>query len=73
LLAARSGAPVLPVFAYKIPGPAARLRGEKFLVYIGDPMTIDNTTSTTKGREGYRRVADEILRTIYALSEERVW
>jgi hypothetical protein len=60
---------VLPVFADKIPDSAARLRGEKFLVYIGDPMTIDNTT---KGREGYRQVADEILRTIYALPEERV-
>jgi len=67
LLAARSGAQVLPVFADKIPGPAARLRGEKFHVYIGQPMTIDNTP---KGREGYRRVADEILRTIYALPEE---
>jgi 1-acyl-sn-glycerol-3-phosphate acyltransferase len=69
LLAARSGAPVLPVFADKIPDSAARLRGEKFLVYIGDLMTIDNTT---EGREGYRQVADEILRTIYALPEERV-
>jgi 1-acyl-sn-glycerol-3-phosphate acyltransferase len=69
LLASRSGAPVIPVLAGKIPGPAARLRGEKFHVYIGDPMTIDNTA---KGREGHRRVADEILRTIYALPEERL-
>jgi 1-acyl-sn-glycerol-3-phosphate acyltransferase len=69
LLAARSGAPVLPVFADKIPGPAARLRGEKFHVYIGQPMTIDNTN---KGRKGYRRSADEILRIIYALPEEQV-
>ena len=67
LLAARSAAPVVPVFADKIPGPAARLRGEKFNVYVGDPMAIDNTA---KGREGYRRVADEILRTIYSLPEE---
>jgi 1-acyl-sn-glycerol-3-phosphate acyltransferase len=66
LLAARSGAPVLPVFAGRIPGPAARLRGEKFSVYIGDPMTID---TTAKGREGHRRVAEEILRAIYALPE----
>ena len=69
LLAARSAAPVLPVFTGKIPSPLARLRGERFRVYIGDPMTIDNTQ---KGRDGYRRVADEILRTIYALGEERV-
>jgi 1-acyl-sn-glycerol-3-phosphate acyltransferase len=68
LLAARSGAPVLPVFADKIPGPAARRRGERFRVYIGDPITVDNTA---RGREGYRRVSDEILRAIYALSEEQ--
>jgi 1-acyl-sn-glycerol-3-phosphate acyltransferase len=66
VIAARSGAPVLPVYAGPIPGPAARLRGEKFRVYVGEPMTIDNTT---KGREGHRRAADEILRVIYALPE----
>lgn len=69
LLAVRSGAPVLPVFAGTIPTPAARLRGERLRIYIGDPITTDNTQ---KGREGYRRVADEILRTIYALGEERL-
>jgi 1-acyl-sn-glycerol-3-phosphate acyltransferase len=65
VIAARSGAPVLPVFAGAIPGPLARLRGEKFRVYLGDPMTVDNTT--TKGREGHRRAAEGILRVIYAL------
>jgi 1-acyl-sn-glycerol-3-phosphate acyltransferase len=69
LLAARSGAAVLPVFADKIPGPAARLRGERFRVYIGNPLT---TYNTAKGKEGYRRVADEILRTIYALPRGRL-
>jgi 1-acyl-sn-glycerol-3-phosphate acyltransferase len=67
LLASRSGAPVLPVFVDRIPDPAARLRGEKFNVYVGDPMVIHNTE---RGREGYRRVADEILRAIYALLRE---
>jgi 1-acyl-sn-glycerol-3-phosphate acyltransferase len=66
LLAARSGAAVLPVFAGRIPGPAARLRGEKFSVYVGDPMTVDKTH---KSREGHRRAAEQILRAIYALSE----
>jgi len=64
LLAARSGALVLPVFADKIPTPAARLRGEKFRVYIGEPMTVD---STARGGKGYRLLADEILRAVYAL------
>jgi 1-acyl-sn-glycerol-3-phosphate acyltransferase len=67
LLAARSGAPVLPIFADKIPGPAARLRGAKFRVYVGAPIFIDNTD---RGREGYRRVADEVLRAIYTLPEK---
>jgi 1-acyl-sn-glycerol-3-phosphate acyltransferase len=66
VIAARSRAPVLPVYVGRIPGPAARLRGEKFRVYVGHPMTIDNTV---KGREGHRRAADEILRVIYALPE----
>lgn len=68
LLAARSGAPVLPVFADRIPGPAARLRGERFRVYIGEPIT---TASSRKGRQAYRGVADEILRQVYALAPER--
>ncbi len=68
LLAARSGAPVLPVFAGPIPGPGRRLRGEKFCVYIGYPTSIDDAA---RGRRGYRRVADEILRRVYALSQER--
>lgn len=68
LLAARSGAPVLPVFADKIPGPAARLRGAKFHVHVGEPLTIDNTTRSGKA---YREAAEEILRSIYALPEKR--
>jgi len=68
LLAARSGAPVLPVFVDRVPGPGARLRSEKFHIYIGDPIVVDNTA---RGREGYKRVADEILRSIYALAEGR--
>jgi 1-acyl-sn-glycerol-3-phosphate acyltransferase len=68
LLAARSAAPVLPVFAGRIPSPAARLRGEKFHIYIGEPITVDNTD---RGGDTYRRATDEILRTIYALPEER--
>jgi 1-acyl-sn-glycerol-3-phosphate acyltransferase len=68
LLAARGGAPVLPVYAGRIPGPAARLRGEKFHVYIGDPITIDNTA---RSREGFKRLADDILDAVYALSGEQ--
>ncbi len=68
VLALRSGAPVLPVFAGPIPSPAARLRGARFHVYVGDPIYIDNTL---RGRQAYREAADEILRVIYALPERR--
>jgi 1-acyl-sn-glycerol-3-phosphate acyltransferase len=68
LLAVRAGAPVLPVFVGKTPGLRARLRGERLHIYVGDPITVDGAL---RGREEYRRAADEILRTIYALPEER--
>jgi 1-acyl-sn-glycerol-3-phosphate acyltransferase len=64
VLALRSGAPVLPVFAGPIPSPADRLRGARFHVYVGDPIHIDNTL---RGRRAYREAADDILRVIYAL------
>jgi 1-acyl-sn-glycerol-3-phosphate acyltransferase len=66
VLALRGGAAVLPVFAGPIPPPAARLRGAKFHVYVGDPIPIDNTL---RGRQAYREAADQVLRVIYALPE----
>jgi 1-acyl-sn-glycerol-3-phosphate acyltransferase len=64
LLAARAGAPVLPVFVGKSPGLRGRLRGEKLHVYVGNAITLD---PTLRGREEYRAAADEVLRTVYAL------
>jgi 1-acyl-sn-glycerol-3-phosphate acyltransferase len=69
MLAVRSGAPVVPVFADAIPSLGARLRGERFRVYIGDQITIDNTL---RGREAYREAAEEVLRAIYGLSAKGV-
>lgn len=66
MLAARGSAPVLPVYVATLPGLKARLRGEKHQVYIGEPMTIDNTL---RGGKAYRDAADAILRSIYALRE----
>ncbi|HSL01784.1 MAG TPA: lysophospholipid acyltransferase family protein [Rubrobacteraceae bacterium] len=68
MLAIRGNAPVLPVFVGRIPGPVARLRGEKFSTYVGRPINIDNTI---RGGRAYREAADDILRSIYALPEER--
>ena len=64
LLAIRGGAPVVPVFVGKIPGPLARLRGERLRLVVGDPIRLDENL---RGGEAYREAADDVLRTIYAL------
>jgi 1-acyl-sn-glycerol-3-phosphate acyltransferase len=68
MLAVRSTAPVLPVFVDRVPPLSARLRGSKLHVYIGNPITIDNTL---RGRVAYREAADRILDTIYSLPEHK--
>ena len=67
MLAVRGQAPVVPVFVDQVPGLAARLRGDKLHVYVGNPITIDNTL---RGRTAYREAADRILDAIYALPEK---
>lgn len=64
MLAARGGAPILPVFVDRMPGPLERLRGGKLRIYVGDPMVLNSTKS--EGR-AYKGVAGEVLREIYAL------
>ena len=68
LLAVRAGAPILPVYVGETPGLRARLRVERLRVYVGHPITVDGTL---RGREAYRAAADDVLRAIYALPEER--
>jgi 1-acyl-sn-glycerol-3-phosphate acyltransferase len=67
MLAVRSGAPVLPVYVAKLPGPAARLRGHRHEIFVGDPRSVDDSL---RGRQAYREAAEEILRDIYVLPEE---
>ncbi len=67
MLALRGGAPVLPVFVGKMPGPLARLRGERLRLIVGDPIHLDEKL---RGGKAYREAADEVLRTIYALPKE---
>jgi 1-acyl-sn-glycerol-3-phosphate acyltransferase len=64
LLAIRGGAPVVPVYVGRIPGPLARLRGERLRLIVGDPIRLDENL---RGGEAYREAADDVLRTIYAL------
>jgi 1-acyl-sn-glycerol-3-phosphate acyltransferase len=66
MLATRGDAPVLPVFVGKVPNPLERLSGRKLHVYIGDPITLDNTK---KERSVRKEAAGEVLREIYALGE----
>jgi len=67
MLTVRGEAPVLPVLVDRVPTLGARLRGAKLNVYIGNPITIDNTL---RGGVAYREAADRILDTIYALPEQ---
>jgi len=69
MLAARGGAPVIPVYVSRIPGPLERLRGGNLLVYIGDPITFENTERKGGGR-AYEEFAGELLRMIYGLGGE---
>ena len=64
LLAVRGDARILPVFIGKIPGPMARLRGEKFHAYVGAPFSPGKDL---KGKQQYREAADHLLSNIYAL------
>lgn len=78
LLAARSGAPVLPVYVGRVPGPFARLRGGRLRAYVGEPLRFDAPgagPSDAPGRrrrdgKAYRGFAGETLRAIYALEGE---
>ncbi len=68
MLAARTGAPILPVYVDRVPGVAARLRGERLRVYVGEPLRSDEW----RRRDGaaYRKIAEETLHAIYALKRE---
>ena len=66
MLATRADAPVLPVCVGEVPNLLKRLRGRRLHVYIGDPITLDNTKT---GRSVRREAAGEMLREIYALGE----
>ena len=68
MLAARGNAPVLPVFVGRIPTPLQRLKGAQLRAIIGDP--INNIYNTNKKRRAYGEVSAEILREIYAMSDE---
>ena len=66
MLAARSGAPIIPVFVDRVPTLGERLRGAKLHAYIGDPITVDGTN---KVKGGYEELSTRVLQEIYALGD----
>lgn len=67
MLAARTGAPILPVYVDRVPGFAARLRGGRLRVYIGEPLRPDGRH---RDRAVYRKIANETLLAVYDLKKE---
>ncbi len=67
VLAARSGAPVLPVYVGRLPGPASRLRGQRLRIFVGEPIDLN---PALRGGAAYRAAADEIMRSIYDLPKQ---
>ena len=68
MLSARAGASILPVFVDKAPSPLERLRGHKLHVYVGVPITSNNTSKEKRVRG---EITGEVLRAIYGLKGER--
>lgn len=68
MIAVRGRAPVTPIHLGKIPTPLGRLRGGRFHIHVGEVIDIDNTI---KGREAYKKAAEEVMVTIYSLPKER--
>lgn len=67
MLAVRGGAPIVPVFVGPVPGIFGRLRGERMVARIGQPIVLDGSL---RGRDAYAEAADRVLREIYALRDE---
>ena len=66
MLAARSGAPIVPVFVDRLPTLRERLRGGKLHAYVGDPIMPEGT----KGAKGaHEELSKHVLKEIYALGE----
>lgn len=65
MLAARSGARVLPVHVGPVPNPVERIRGGRLEVHIGEPRPVGGD-----GSRSYREAADSLLEEIYALPNE---
>lgn len=66
MLAARSGAAIVPVFVGPVPSLSERFRGKKMEAYIGEPIYLDDST---KGRTAYEEASKEMMHSIYAFQK----
>ena len=64
MLAARSGAPILPVYLSKAPGLLGRIRGERLRVSVGEPIRVHD--NLRRGRD-YQAFSGKVVEAIYTL------
>lgn len=64
MLAARGKTSILPVYTCGLPGPFARLRRQRLHVYIGDPITLEQSQLSSRD---YPQLTQRIIQTIYDL------
>lgn len=64
MLAARSGARILPVHVGPVPNPLQRLRGGRLEIHIGEPRAV-----TAAGGRSYAQAAESLVADIYALPQ----
>jgi len=67
MLAARSGAPILPVYLSKAPGLLGRFRGERLRVSVGEPLRVRDNLRC--GRD-YQAFTGKVVEAIYTLESQ---
>jgi 1-acyl-sn-glycerol-3-phosphate acyltransferase len=64
MLAARSGAPILPVYLSKAPGLLGRIRGERLRVSVGEPLRVRDNLRHSRD---YQAFSGKVVGAIYTL------
>ena len=67
MLAARSDAPILPVYLSKAPGLLGRVRGERLRANIGEPLRVCD--DLRRGRD-YQAFSGKVVDAIYTLERQ---
>jgi len=71
LIALKSGAPIIPAcIRNSEDAPRNRLTGRKVVITFAEPIWPDTFDKIASGKDGYRRVTDEVSRRIMMLKGE---